>query len=585
MSGTRKRSRFQRQSTSIHTRRDAEITRSTGHHCNLQDVYHTNKISPNPSLWTLLVYSVRKWTTISKYHPLTKQVFRSTKKIEEERIRHTVSPYWFIIHPFSMAVLIWHEFFMTMVYLVTMFIDLYMCVPVMGSALSFDGTEYFYLCLNIFYLFTIATHFMTGYLKVRQVTNLNIATGTYQSKETEIILKPKKIALRYFFTFFLIDICPAISYPSVYLLATNNDAFEHFVYQLFFVRMFRLLRLITVSKNLNSIILFCNLGSNSSRLIVYVFWFWIFLFILVLNLLCIPSIILHFYNLPKISSPIFKKFVHMYGERNTRSLNRLTIFLLVFIYIGRALLSASDVTQIYESPGLENVIHTLIHMWEIIIRTSGIIIAFNLISSTSVSSLNYKAFRSEMNKFLVRSQIDPELYSQVSSYLESTLRKEYFNETEILKTLQTHMQYEIFNQTSTNFIRNCPLFYEVPDVIITNLALRLKFETCPEGKRILSIGEIATCMYFIASGTFAVYNKEGTEICHLYDADYFGEIALLEPYSRSFRTADVIALEYSHVFRLYVKDFDEVIKPGTELYNRISRIATSRAENRPLDDD
>lgn len=541
-------------------------------------------MSPNPSLWTILIYNLRKWTTVSKYHPLTKQVFRSSKKIEEERIRHTMSQYWYIIHPFSMVVLVWHEFLMSILYLLTIYIDLYMCVPVMSSPMIFDGIEYFYLSLNTFYIFTISVNFMTGYLKIREITNLNIATGTYQSKETEIILKPRKIALRYIFTFFLVDVCPAFSYPIIFVMSNSNEIFEHLVYQLFFVRMFRVLRLITVSQNLNSIIMFCNLGTNSSRLIVYVFWFWIFLFILVLNLLCIPSIVLHFYGKPKISSPIIKKFVHMYGEKNTYDLNKLTIFLLVFIYIGRALLSASDVTELYESPGLEDFIHTLIHFWELIIRTGGLIIAFNLISSTSVSSLNYKSFRSEMHKFLVRSEVDSELYSQVSSYLESTLRKEYFNETEILKTLQTHMQYEIFNQTSTNFIRNCPLFYEVPDVIITNLALRLRFETCPEGKRILSIGEIATCMYFIASGTFAVYNKDGTEICHLYDADYFGEIALLEPYSRSFRTADVIALEYSHVFRLYVKDFDEVIKPGTELYNRISRIATSRVENKPLDE-
>lgn len=541
-------------------------------------------MSPNPSLWTRLVYNIRKSTTISKYHPLTKQVFRSSKKIEEERLRHTLSPFWYIIHPFSMLVLIWQECFMTLIYLITIYIDFYMCVPVLSKTMSIGPMEYFYFYLNMFYLFSSLMNFGTGYLKVRQVTNLNIATGAYQSKETEIILRPGKIALRYLLSFFLVDFCTACSYPVIMWLAEDDKTFEGLVYQLFFVRMFRLFRLVTVSKNLKSIILFCNLSTNTSRLIVYVFWFWIFLFLLVLSLLTTPSILTYFQNRPKTSSPIIAKFVLMYGQTDTDELNKMTIFLLMFIYTGRALLSVSDVPEIFSSYELEDLIHTLITLCELIVRTLGLLIAINLVSSSSVSSFNYKTFRSEMHKFLVRSQVDPKLYYQVTAYLESTLRKEYFNESEILKTLQTHMQYEIFNQTSTNFIRNCPLFYEVPDVIITNLALRLRFETCQEGKKILLVGEIATCMYFIASGTFAVYNKDGVEICHLYDADYFGEIALLEPYSRSFRTADVLALEYSHVFRLHVKDFNEVIKPGTELYNRISRIATSRAENKPIDD-
>lgn len=87
---------------------------------------------------------------------------------------------------------------------------------------------------------------------------------------------------------------------------------------------------------------------------------------------------------------------------------------------------------------------------------------------------------------------------------------------------------------------------------------------------IIQSDTIGEAMYFISSGTVAVYTASGKEVCHLEDGNHFGEIALV--YSDEKRVASVIAVEPSEIYSLTQQDFNEAMDMYPAYYNRIKRL-------------
>nr|CAD7431580.1 unnamed protein product [Timema monikensis] len=62
---------------------------------------------------------------------------------------------------------------------------------------------------------------------------------------------------------------------------------------------------------------------------------------------------------------------------------------------------------------------------------------------------------------------------------------------------------------------------------------------------IVKAGTLDNCMYFIVCGTVSVTTSTGTEICHLSDGDYFGEVSLVTFKER--RTLTMVAVEITEI--------------------------------------
>lgn len=73
------------------------------------------------------------------------------------------------------------------------------------------------------------------------------------------------------------------------------------------------------------------------------------------------------------------------------------------------------------------------------------------------------------------------------------------------------------------------------------------------------------------------------QICHLEDGSHFGEIALI--IKGTLRTASVIAVEVSEIYRLDQKDFVKAINPYPDLLANIQHIAAERMEVASMLDD
>lgn len=83
-------------------------------------------------------------------------------------------------------------------------------------------------------------------------------------------------------------------------------------------------------------------------------------------------------------------------------------------------------------------------------------------------------------------------------------------------------------------------------------------------------------MYFIGLGSVAITTKNGKEICHLYDGDHFGEVALVMHDRR--RRTNVTAIDYSEVFQLDIADYKQTIAKSPELIEKMEDIILQRLD-------
>lgn len=81
-------------------------------------------------------------------------------------------------------------------------------------------------------------------------------------------------------------------------------------------------------------------------------------------------------------------------------------------------------------------------------------------------------------------------------------------------------------------LKRIPLFAEVPDEALRQVATFATLEEWPEGKEIIREGAFANHFYAIEKGSAAV-EREGEKLADLGPGDVFGEQALLEKQGRS----------------------------------------------------
>nr|XP_022908151.1 uncharacterized protein LOC111419553 [Onthophagus taurus] len=107
---------------------------------------------------------------------------------------------------------------------------------------------------------------------------------------------------------------------------------------------------------------------------------------------------------------------------------------------------------------------------------------------------------------------------------------------------------------------------DLPTEVIQNMLSKVEVEHFMTGDCIIKSGRIGTCMYFIVTGTVAIYTYFGVEMCHLYDGAHFGEMALL---LEQRRVTTAIALEPCELCRLNKSDFYECLSRESGVFQKL----------------
>ena len=123
-----------------------------------------------------------------------------------------------------------------------------------------------------------------------------------------------------------------------------------------------------------------------------------------------------------------------------------------------------------------------------------------------------------------------------------------------------------FQVTDTSILRDVPLFKDLVQADLRNIAGMFSTEYVPAGRTIITEGDKGNRFYIIVRGKVAVSAKRGAaeavQIVTLVDGDYFGEIALL---SNIPTTATVTSLTQSIFITLQREQLDKLIQQNDAL--------------------
>ncbi|XP_051169167.1 potassium/sodium hyperpolarization-activated cyclic nucleotide-gated channel 1-like [Leptopilina boulardi] len=196
--------------------------------------------------------------------------------------------------------------------------------------------------------------------------------------------------------------------------------------------------------------------------------------------------------------------------------------------------------------------------------------------SANSSRLKYQAAIGELQQYMRYKQLPRKTQRRFLAYYEFRFQHQYFREAEILNTLSSQMRQEIRMHSCRKLVENVPFFNNIPLTLLARIVALLKSEIFLTNDVIVRANTPGDCMYFIATGTVAVYTASGKEVCHLEDGAHFGEIALVMPDEK--RIASVVAVEVCELYRLERADFSRTIHPYPMLWERIKQIAMDRHE-------
>lgn len=120
------------------------------------------------------------------------------------------------------------------------------------------------------------------------------------------------------------------------------------------------------------------------------------------------------------------------------------------------------------------------------------------------------------------------------------------------------------------------LFIPLPEQEIAQLADRMQYIVFKSGEEIIRKGEEGDSMYILVEGVAEVLVPDGNKMVRLNQlspGEFFGEMSLL---TGELRSADVIAITDTVVYRLEREDLNQTIRLHPEIIEKISEILVER---------
>ncbi|KAG5869880.1 hypothetical protein JTB14_003331 [Gonioctena quinquepunctata] len=183
----------------------------------------------------------------------------------------------------------------------------------------------------------------------------------------------------------------------------------------------------------------------------------------------------------------------------------------------------------------------------------------------------------QIDEYMNQKKLPLGLRERIKKYYDFRYQRRFFREDVITNLLSANLKREVHFNMCKSLIMKVNIFNNLSPDEISGLVTKLTPETFLPKDIIIRSGMYTESMYFISTGTVAVYSHSGREVCHLQDGAYFGEISLVTKNHLVITT--VIAIETSHLYRLKKKDFEQCVKKNKEVFQRVITEAEWRLKN------
>ncbi|KAJ8967627.1 hypothetical protein NQ314_002746 [Rhamnusium bicolor] len=490
---------------------------------------------------------------ISPENSLGRKYFKSEDAIRNEQKRQLgISSC--VIHPYSVF-RTWYT-----VYLIYLYLSVLITKPLEAAFFKrrfYKEIQYYKeysLAVDVLSWIDIAINFFTGYVT---------------QKRSTVILNPIRIARKYVFgPYFICDVLSSIPRSAFYYRVTTLKVYQIYGVLAIFSQ-FKLIRLVTLIVCINRTADYFHIMSKGV----------LFLF----SSLIVSLTIIHWmaclqYLVPRVTRTYF-------GEYNYTDLTSWTDL----PHIQNAKLSSLYITCFFKSSAyilgmhlelfkLKRVEDYLVTIFiyivgKILLAFIWIILAVTILRSRTLE-IKFFEIIGQLEAYLKRKNVPINISDRLLQYYHSAYGEKYFREEIIGNSLSSTLRNEINLHVCKSLIASISLFSKLSSDEVSKVVEYLRPEIFLPRDTIIQHGENGEAMYFVSSGTVAVYTRSGKEICHLQEGSYFGEISLIMKGQK--RTATVIAIETTHVYRLNEKDFKRCLLRNVNIVNKMFRHAERR---------
>uniref|UniRef100_A0A3Q4BMN8 Cyclic nucleotide-binding domain-containing protein n=1 Tax=Mola mola TaxID=94237 RepID=A0A3Q4BMN8_MOLML len=481
------------------------------------------------------------------------RMFGSEKAVEREQERVKSAGFW-IIHPYSDFRFYWD---LTMLLLM---VGNLIIIPV-GITFFKDEHTPPWIVFNV----VSDTFFLMDLV-------LNFRTGIVKEDNTEIILDPQQIKIKYLRSWFVVDFISSIPVDYIFLIVETRIDSD-------FYKTARALRIVRFTKILSLLRLL-----RLSRLIRYIHqWEEIFhmtydlasAMVRIVNLIGMMLLLCHWDGCLQFLVPMLQDFPadcwvsknkmvnDTWGQQYSYALFKAMSHMLCIGY------------GMYPPVGMTDVWLTILSM--IVGATCYAMFvghATALIQSLDSSRRQYQEKYKQVEQYMSFHKLPADMRQRIHDYYEHRYQGKMFDEESILEELNEPLREEIINFNCRKLVASMPLFANADPNFVTSMLTKLKFEVFQPGDYIIREGTIGKKMYFIQHGVVSVLTK-GNKETKLSDGSYFGEICLL---TRGRRTASVRADTYCRLYSLSVDNFNEVLEEYPMMRRAFETVALDRLD-------
>ncbi|XP_015277564.1 PREDICTED: potassium/sodium hyperpolarization-activated cyclic nucleotide-gated channel 3 [Gekko japonicus] len=403
---------------------------------------------------------------------------------------------------------------------------------------------------------------------------LNFRTGIVVEDNTEIILDPHTIKMKYLKSWFLVDFVSSIPVDYIFLIVDLETQVDSDVY-----KTARALRIVRFTKILSLLRLL-----RLSRLIRYIHqWEEIFhmtydlasAVVRIFNLIGMMLLLCHWDGCLQFLVPMLQDFPedcwvsinHMvndsWGKQYSHALFKAMSHMLCIGYGQQAPEGMTDVwlTMLSMIVGATCYAMFIGH-------------ATALIQSLDSSRRQYQEKYKQVEQYMSFHKLPGDTRQRIHEYYEHRYQGKMFDEENILGELSEPLKEEIINFNCRNLVANMPLFANADPNFVTAMLTKLRFEVFQPADFIIREGTVGKKMYFIQHGVVSILTR-GSKEMKLSDGSYFGEICLL---TRGRRTASVRADTYCRLYSLSVDNFNEVLEEYPMMRRAFETVAMDRLD-------
>ncbi|XP_063372534.1 potassium voltage-gated channel subfamily H member 2-like [Cydia amplana] len=203
------------------------------------------------------------------------------------------------------------------------------------------------------------------------------------------------------------------------------------------------------------------------------------------------------------------------------------------------------------------------------------------------STLRYQELLDQVEKFMSHHQFPGPLMRRLRDYYEYRFQEHYYKESVALGYLSgasvvtdrticpfykrslTQLRDEIRLNTYQILADKVAVLQNLPPAFLGRVMGYLELDIFLPDDLVFHVGDLCKHVYFVCTGTLALYTVKGVEAMHFEDGDFVGGVSLLTLSAR--RVTTLVAIEITHTYRLSFDHLRELAKLNPALLDRIKK--------------